>query len=219
MTELALPAKAYLLACDPDRARLRDRQRAGYLVRAAGLTDLLLRKRLVDYDGEARSVPGGTTGDDVLDEMLGRILTDRPHQWKSLVRKDWRGALHAVEEQLAVARIIRADRGRALGLFPRTRVMILDTATHDRLHALVDNALRGGAAPARLDPADAALTALVAAVELKPVVTRRDRHRHRARLTELEERGGAAVPALRKVFRELRSARHAAAANAHTTGS
>ncbi|WP_020665941.1 GOLPH3/VPS74 family protein [Amycolatopsis nigrescens] len=215
MTELALPTQAYLLACDLDRQRVRDRQRTGYLVRAAGLTELLIRGRLADDGGSPRPAGRGSTGDDVLDELLGQIVedrADRPRKWKHWVRKDFRSALRSVEDQLSAAALIEVRRSRVLGLFPRSRVRVTDPAVVRRLRSQVDDALRGGQPPARLERGIAALTALVAAAEVKSVVSGRDRRRYADRLRALEERGGGAVPALRKVLKELRAARNAAIA-------
>ncbi|MGC7100026.1 GOLPH3/VPS74 family protein [Amycolatopsis lurida] len=203
--EFSLPAKAYLLACRGERVP--DRQRVGYLVRAAALTDLLLRDRVADHDGVAGAVPGGSTGDAVLDEVLGQIVESGPRKWRRWVRKDHRRALESVEEQLSEARLIRVERSRFFG---RRRITLRNTALVRDLHATVDKTLRGDGPVSRIPREDAALVALVAAVELKGVVSGRDRRRSKARLRELEERGGAAIPALRKVFRELRQVRAAA---------
>jgi hypothetical protein len=213
MRELSLPAQAYLLACDVEKNRLRDRQRAGYLIRGAALTDLLLRGHLVDNDGVAVAVSGGTAGDEVLAELLGEIARSRPRRWKIWVRMDFRGTLRAVETQLEAALVIRVRATKILGLFRVYRPTVLDVGAAARLRALVDDALRGGLEASQIAPADAALTALAAAVELRGVVSGRDRRRYRKRIEELQERGGAAVPALRKVFSELRAARDAAASN------
>ncbi|AXB49192.1 GOLPH3/VPS74 family protein [Amycolatopsis albispora] len=212
-TELLLPAKVYLLACRGERVP--DRQRVGYLVRAAALTELLLRGRVLDHDGIVGAVPGGSTGDAVLDEVLGQIVEGGPRKWRHWVRKEHRRTLDSVEDQLSDGRVIRVERSRFLG---RRRVAVRDTAAVSRLRAMVDKALRGDGPVSRISREDAALVALVAAVELKGVATGRDRRRFRDRLQELEERGGAAVPALRKVFRELRQVRMAAAANSGGSG-
>ncbi|OZM74376.1 GPP34 family phosphoprotein [Amycolatopsis antarctica] len=207
----SLPAQAYLLACDIGARRVPDRQQAGHLVRAAALTDLLLRGRLVDDDGRAVPRPGGSTGDDLLDEVLGEIVEAKPGKWKSLVRQDPRGTLRSLEALLDSARVIRLEQTTTLGIFRRRKVTVRDEGGRARLAAIVDGALRGGGSVERLPREDAALTALVAAVELRGVVSRADRRRNRDRLDALEEHAGVAVPALRKVFREVRNARIAAA--------
>ncbi len=215
MTELSLPAKAYLLACDVGRGRLKDRRRAGLLVRGAALTDLVLRERIADADGRIH-VPGtGPTGDLVLDEVLAEIAADRPRKWKWWVRRDARGTLEALESQLEAAGMIELRTSRMLGLFTVRRPVVQDPAIVERLRALIDNALRGPASVSDVDSSDAALTALAAAVELREVIPRRDRRRYRERIDLLTERCGAAVPALRKLIKEMDAA---AAAMASTNG-
>ncbi|RZQ59761.1 GOLPH3/VPS74 family protein [Amycolatopsis suaedae] len=211
MRELSLPAKAYLLSCDVARQRVRDRDRAGYLMRAAALAELVLRGRLIDHDGMVQAVPGGSAGDLLRDEVQRQVATDRPRTWRAWVRRDGRDALRSQEEQLAAAGLVDIERGRVFLLLPRHRVTVRDEAVVSRLAGVVDQTLRGGGDVERISREDAALTALVTAVELKPVVSARDRRQYKDRLRQLEERGGAAVPALRKVFKELQAVRHAAA--------
>ncbi|RSN39790.1 GPP34 family phosphoprotein [Amycolatopsis sp. WAC 04197] len=213
MTELSLPAKAYLLACDVGEAKLRDRARAGLLIRGAALTDLVLRGRVTDADGRVAVTGAGPTGDLVLDELLAEIGRESPRKWKGWVRKDARGTLESLESQLDAAGVIDLKTARILGLFPSRRPVVRDPAVVERLRASVDQALRGPAPASDVDTVDAALTALVAAVELRGVVSGRDRRRHRDRIEELGERGGDAVPALRKLFRELRAVRASAASS------
>ncbi|MFD9896084.1 GPP34 family phosphoprotein [Amycolatopsis sp. NPDC059027] len=218
MSELSLPAKAYLLACDPGGGRLRDRQRVSLLVRAAALTDLVQRGRIADDDGKAVAVDERGTGDLVLDDVLAEVAGDRRRSWRSWVRRGARDTVRSLETQLDAAGTIELKVSRALGLFTVRRPLVLDRGAADRLRGAVDDAVRGATAVSEVDSAAAALAALVAAAELRTVVSRRDRRRHRARIAELEERAGAAVPALRKVFRELRAARAAAVSNASNHG-
>ena len=213
MTELSLPAKAYLLACDVAKGKLRDRRRAGLLISGAALTDLVLRGRVADADGRVAPTGTGPTGDLVLDELLAEIAGETLRKWKWWVRKDARGTLEAVETQLDTAGVIELKTGRTLGLFPSRRPVVRDPAVVERLRALVDQALRGASPVSDVDAGDAALTSLVAAVELRDVVPGRDRRRYKERIEELSERGGDAVPALRKLFKELRAVRASAAAS------
>ncbi|ANN16307.1 hypothetical protein SD37_12045 [Amycolatopsis orientalis] len=213
MTGLSIPAKAYLLACDVAKGKLRDRHRVGLLIRGAALTDLVVRGRVADADGRAVASGTGPTGDLVLDELLTEIAGESPRKWKWWVRKDTRGTLESVESQLDAAGVIELKTGRVLGLFPSRRPIVRDPALVDRLRAAVDQALRGPSPVSDVDAGDAALTALVAAVELRDVVSGRDRRHHKERIEGLTERGGGAVPALRKLFRELRAVRASAAAS------
>lgn len=55
------------------------------------------------------------------------------------------------------------------------------------------------------------MVAPVSVAELNRVLPRRDRREHKDRITAFTERGGAAVPALKQVLRQLRMSRVAAA--------
>lgn len=217
MRELSLPARAFLLALNVERHRLPDRQRAGYLIRAAALTDLLTRGRLIDDNGLVMPGSAGATGDVVLDDVLAQIVSQRPAKWKAWIRRDFRGTLAAVEAQLEAAGIIRVDRTRVLGLFPSTRPAVLDTPLVEILHARITEAVCGPKPVREVTAADAALASLLAAIELTSAITRRERKENQNRLTELASHGGATVPALRKVFRDLRTMR-ASAVNAGAGG-
>ena len=218
MSELSLPAEAYLLACDVERERLPDRRRAALLVRAAALTDLVLRGLVADADGRPVVSGGGRTGHLVLDDLLAELAADPHRKWRQWVRRDARGTLQSLEAQLDAAGVITLRTSHVLGLVPRRRPVVRDRAVVQRLRALVRDAVDGTTPASRIDPRTAALTALVAAAELNTVVSRRDRRRARARLDELGERAGAAVPALHKVLREVRAARSAAVATASGGG-
>jgi hypothetical protein len=207
MTELSLPARAYLLACDTARNRLPDRERVALLVRAAGLTDLVLRGQVADDGGRPAVTGTGGTGHLVLDDLLAELTAEPHRKWRAWVRRGARGTLHSLEAQLDAAGVLTLRTSRVLGLFPRRRPEVREPASAAALRAEVRAALRGDA-PVSADTA--ALTSLAAAVELGEVLPRAERRRHRDRLARLEEQAGAAVPALRKVIRELRAARTAA---------
>ncbi|RSD10443.1 GOLPH3/VPS74 family protein [Amycolatopsis eburnea] len=204
---LSLPARAYLLACDTRRDRLPDRERVALLVRAAALTDLVLRGLVADDDGRPVVTGAGGTGHLVLDDLLAELAADPHRKWRARVRRGARGTLESLEAQLGAAGVITLRTSRVLGLFPRRRPVVHDRAGAAALHDEVTSALRSAD---RVPPGVAALTALAAAVELGAVLPRADRRRYRARLAELEEQAGAAVPALRKVIREVNAARTAA---------
>jgi len=214
MTELSLPAQAYLLACDVDRERLPDRERAALLVRGAALTDLVLRGLVADADGRPVVTGTGGTGHLVLDDLLDALAADPHRRWRSWIRRDARGTLQSVEAQLDAAGVISLRTSHVLGLFPRRRPVVRDRASVDQLKALVRNAFEA----TEVDSRTAALAALVATAELNTVISRQERRRHRARIKELGERAGKAVPALQKVLSEVRAARTAAVAAASGGG-
>ncbi|MFG1641688.1 GPP34 family phosphoprotein [Amycolatopsis sp. NPDC049252] len=219
MSTLSLPAQAYLLACDTGRDRLPDRHRVAPLVRAAALTDLVLRGLVADDDGRPVVTGPGGTGHLVLDDLLSDLAADPHRKWRGWVRRDARATLQSLETQLDAAGTITLRTSRVLGLFPRRRPVVRDRAEAARLHEAVAAALRGAEPASQVDPGVAALTSLAAAAELGTVLPRRDRRQFKARLAELEDRAGAAVPALRKVVRELKAARTAAISAASSGGS
>ncbi|RSM34389.1 GPP34 family phosphoprotein [Amycolatopsis balhimycina DSM 5908] len=209
MTEPSLPARAYLLACDTRRDRLPGRERVALLVRAAALTDLVLRGRVADDGGRPAVTGAGGTGHLVLDDLLAELTADPHRKWRAWVRRGARATLYSLEAQLDAAGTIELRTSRVLGVFPRRRPVVRDVATAAALHDRVTAALRTDS-PVPRDIA--ALTSLAAAAELGTVFSRAERRRHRARLAQLEDAAGVAVPALRKVLRELQAARAAAIA-------
>ena len=215
MNELTLPARAYLLACDTGRDRLRGGEPVALLVRAAALTDLVLRGLVADAGGRPAVTGDGGTGHLVLDDLLAELVADPHRKWRAWVRRGARATLQSLEVQLDAAGTIELRTSRVLGVFPRRRPVVRDAATAAALHDRVASALRTGSP---VPPDIAALTALAAAAELDTVLPRAERRRHRARLAQLEETAGAAVPALRKVLREVRAARAATTAAASGGG-
>lgn len=202
---LSLPARLYLLACDPRRNRLPGRQQTGYLLRAAALTDLVLRGCLVDARGRP-AVSGPATGDAVLDGVGAEIAQQRPRRWKVWVRRGERQILDAVEHQLSAAGLVAVESRPVLGIFPRRHIELADLDGVERSRAAVRDILLGDLPLERVDPADAALVALAAAGQLRSVVSGREQRQRRHRIRALTERSGAAVPALRQVLSDLQSA-------------
>ncbi|GAA1943206.1 GOLPH3/VPS74 family protein [Amycolatopsis minnesotensis] len=213
--ELSLPGKAYLLALNPKSGRLRDRERSAYAVRAAALTDLVLRGRLGDDGGTPVVRPAGSTGDDVLDEVLGQLVEDRPGSWKGAVRKGSRGTVRTVEAQLEAAGVVEPRRAHVLGVFPVRGERLRDTGAQHRLRSVVDGVLRGGGEVAAIPPSDAALTALAVTARVKGIATAGERRRYSDRLDALGASAGAPAPALRSVLRALDGVRAGIASSAN----
>lgn len=208
-----LPAKLYLLACDVDRRRLTQSSDLGYLLRGAVLADLSLRGCLSDDDGTAKVSPTKRSGDPVLDDALRELGESRPRSWRSLVRRGARSTLAAVQDQLVTAGVIAVEPRRVLGVFPgRRRVTVADRAQVTTLRAAVRDAV-AGPTPVSAVPTDyATLVALATVGELRSAVSRRDARRHADRIEAFTEQGGRAVPALKRVLRQVKAARAAAAA-------
>ncbi|WP_328611495.1 GPP34 family phosphoprotein [Amycolatopsis sp. NBC_00345] len=200
---LSLPARVYLLACEGDKGRISDRRRVAMLVRAAAVTDLLLRGRLADHGGKASVTGRGPTGDLLLDDVLANLSEDGERSWRSLVRRDGADTLKSLELQLVAAGMLRQHTTRFLG---RQVLEVADPASARRERGRAEAALRDPLS--EVDTDDAALAALAAAAAVG--VTRREAWANSERLAELGERVGPAVPALRHLVRRLRAVRASA---------
>jgi hypothetical protein len=98
---------------------------------------------------------------------------------------------------------IRLQPHRILGLFPTTRVTVRDPRVRKELVGRVTGALKQPID--RIDPADAALVAIVAAADLTHVLDRRTRRAYKRRIQELTALSGPIGPALRKAIRDAAS--------------
>ncbi|WP_326837258.1 GPP34 family phosphoprotein [Amycolatopsis rhabdoformis] len=199
---LSLAARAYLLGCDSDGGRVRRRGDAALFVRAAALTDLLLRGRLRVAGGRVSASGAGPTGDLLLDDVLAGLADEGPTRWKRLLRQGSADTLHSLEQQLVAAGVLHS---RVTPLWRRTVVRLAERAPADAVRATVDNALT--APLSEVDARAAALTALAAATRIG--FTRRSARRHADRLRALDEVAGSVVPEVRAVVRGLRRRRTA----------
>jgi hypothetical protein len=207
---LSLPARLYLLAWDATRNELAG---TAHLVRAGALTELAQRGLLVDDDGIATPADMDSgTGDAVLDGLLELVRESRPHHWRSWVPLHARVTADAVREQLAADGYLRADKRRALGLFPTVEYALERVAVVDALREEARQVLEGPVRPADVSERDAAVVVLAAAAGVSALGAREERGPYTERLAELTERGGAAAPGLRKVMDELGTALAAPAA-------
>ncbi|MFF4271982.1 GPP34 family phosphoprotein [Streptomyces sp. NPDC001536] len=201
---LSLPARLYLLAWDTTRNELAG---TAHLVRAGALTELAQRGLLVDDDGIATPVDmDSRTGDAVLDGLLELVRESRPHRWRSWVPLHARVTVDAVREQLAAEGYLRADKRRALGLFPTVEYALERVAVVDALREETRQVLEGPVRPADVSERDAAVAVLAAAAGVIAPAARKERGPYPERLAELWARGGAAAPGLRKVMDELGTA-------------
>jgi hypothetical protein len=203
----SLAARIYLLAYDTSKQRLTSRGQLGVLVRAASLTELFLDGSLRDVEGRPR-VEGAASS-----LALTEIAQSRPHRWAYWVGRGDRNAVRAVQNELVGARTIRLETSRILGIFPTTRVVVLDPMVVQRLRDAVNRTLRTSGPAAQVNRVDAAMVALAAIGGLRTAIDRRTARAHKSRIAELALAAGPAVPALRTVIQ----ARQAAAAASLTS--
>ncbi|MFJ6773738.1 GPP34 family phosphoprotein [Kitasatospora sp. NPDC091257] len=210
-----LPEKLYLLAHDPRRGRTTQHSSLNLLLQAAALTELLRRGLLYEEGRKAVARVRGGAAEDGLDpysaDLLGRIRATRPHSWSSWVgraRSTGRDQpIRRVRDGLAESGRITLRPHRVAGLFPVTLVTVHDPGVRKALEARVTGALTGPFS--RVDPADAALTALVAAGKLRTVLGFRERREHRGRIAKLAPAAGPVPRALGTAL-AWRTAGHAA---------
>jgi hypothetical protein len=211
-----LPEKLYLLAYDPRRERTTQHSTLNLLLQAASLTELL-RRGLVREDGRTavarvRDSAAAAGLDPCTARLLGQIREKRPQGWSWWVdhaRSAGRDQpIRCVREGLAEAGWIDLRRHKAAGLIPVTRVTVTDPGVREALAASVTAALKSPLS--RVDPADAALTALVAAGRLRSALSPRQTREYRGRIAKLAPAAGPVPKALRTAL-AWRMASHAAA--------
>ncbi|MFI5956709.1 GPP34 family phosphoprotein [Cryptosporangium sp. NPDC051539] len=210
-TELSVPARLFLLAYDPKKHRLTNRNHLGVLLRAAVLTELVFDGCLADSDGRVAAEAGRAAGRISGDPVLGPVLADvaggsRPRKWQSWVDRKTGATVSAVREQLAAENLIRAERRKLLGLIPVWNIELRDVRLRSKLAENARRTLRGGEPVDRIDRRDAAVVALAAAGELGIVVSRGDRRQFKRRLETLSAHVGPTVQALRKAVQSQQAA-------------
>ncbi|WP_433178046.1 GOLPH3/VPS74 family protein [Actinoallomurus sp. CA-150999] len=197
----SLPARLYLLAYDVEKERITARTQLGLVLRAAALADLYLDERLADDDGKAKVAAAGSTGDPVLDAVLGQVADGRPRSWRRWVNADERRIVREVRDQLEKDRLIKVERRRILP----DRVRLRERREVKRYASEVKAALRPSS---DTDRRTAAALVLAARGELPTVLSRRGRREHARRLEALSDPVWPIARALEKAVRQ----KHAAAA-------
>ncbi|MEV4561863.1 GPP34 family phosphoprotein [Kitasatospora sp. NPDC049285] len=188
-----LPYRMYLLAYDDAVLGPFNRGRAGFLVRAAVVTELALRGILTESDGSIHDTGAARCDDPVLDDAR-----ERPPApgcgWRPLLLRDRDRTLRAVEEQLAARGTLAVEDRPAL-VAPERRVTIVDAGA---VLAVREAAAAAVHAPADTPPADAALLTLAALAALPPTPSAPP-----TRLAALAARLGGLAPSLPEALRSL----------------
>jgi hypothetical protein len=200
-----LTSRVYLLAYNTDKHKLTCNGYLGYVLRAAALTELRQAGALSDVDGKVK--PGRThVKDPLLVNVLQEISNDpKPRTWAHWVRHAQTPMFRAVQQRLVEQRLISTERYRILGIFPATRVKVLEHRAVTQLRSIVSRALSGGG----VEPPDGALAALAAIGQVRIAVGRAQARERRQRIDTLATQAGPALPALRKVIRDHHAAQSA----------
>jgi hypothetical protein len=192
----------------------------------ANLVELTLMGRVDLSEEDGAGKPGrlvvrdpSPAGDEVLDAALRIVLAHAGRKPSAVIRplgKDLRRTLY---ERLAANGAVRAERGRALGVFPVRRWPAQDAGHEAELRQLVTQALVQHAAP---DPGTAALIALVHALRCEhkivdPRLSGLSRRQLRTRAEEITE-GSWAPESVRTMIDAIAAAVKAAAAASAAAG-
>ncbi len=213
----SLAARVFLLAYDPERGRLTARSKLGKVLRAAVLVDLQLNGHIDDDDGRARvTTPGSrSTGsrsagsasapapmDPVVAGVLEELRAVGPRRWRHWIDRRGGATVRQVRDELARAHLIRVEPHRVLGIFPTARITLRHPLVRRHILQSARDTLRPSRLVSRVDLRDAAVVVLASTADLRTVVTKEQRVRHKDRLAQLAVRVGPVVPALKKSLQQ-----------------
>jgi hypothetical protein len=156
------------------------------------------------------------TGDPVLDERLALIEDKEGSKPQNVIGKLSKKLRETLLERLAGQGIVKAEKGKVLGLFPVTRWPAQDARHEIEVRAALDAALRIGTEP---DQRTAALVALLHSVDAVPkiITDAPDKKALKRRAKEISESAWAAE-AVRKAVQAVQAAMTAAIVASTTAG-
>ncbi|MET9271313.1 GPP34 family phosphoprotein [Kribbella sp. NPDC003557] len=198
----SLAARVFLLAYDPEKGRLTARSKLGKVVRAAVLADLQLQGNLVDEDGRARVTNAPAPADPVAAAVLEELRAAGPRRWRHWIDRRGGATLRQVRDELARARLIKVEPHRVLGIFPAARVTLRHPLVRRHVLQGARDILRPSRLVSRVDLRDASVVVLASTADLRTVLTKNQRTRHKDRLAQLAVRVGPVVPALKKSLQQ-----------------
>jgi len=179
----------------------------------ANLVELALMNK-VDLSAEGEGKPGriivkdpSPAGDDVLDAALGILAANQGKKPSAVIRPLSKNLRQALYERLAAAGVIRAERGKILGIFPTHTWPAQDASHEAQVRELLTQALVQQTAP---DTRSAALIALLHALRCEHKVVDPEpyglsKRQLAARAGEIAQ-GNWASGAVRKAIDEMNAA-------------
>jgi len=189
-----LPARIFLLAYDPAKGRLSGRSKLGKVLTAAALIDLQLHGNLADDNGRAQPTKAAPPKDEILAKIFTEIRTASPRRWRTWIDRRQRAIVRDVRDELARAQLIKVEPRR---IFP-DRITLRQPLVRRQLLQRTTDVLRPSRPVSRVDLRDASLAVLAATADLRPVIPKELRLRHKDRLAQLTIRIGPVPPALKK---------------------
>jgi hypothetical protein len=192
----------FLLAYDPQRGRLTARSKLGKVLRAATLIDLQLSGNVVDDGGRVRVTTAAPPADTLLAEVVKELRAAGPRRWRHWIDRRGGQTVRHVRDELARAHLIKVEPHRLLGIFPADRISLRHPLIRRQVLQSAQNALRPSSLVSRVDLRDASVVVLAATADLRTVLSKDQRARHKDRLAQLAVRIGPAVPALKKSLQQ-----------------
>ena len=171
-------------------------------MRAAALVDLMLGGHLVDDGGRARVTNAPVPADPVLAGVLEEMRAAGPRRWRYWVERRPGATVRRVRDELDRARLIKVEPHRILGIFPADRITIRHPLMRRQLLQAAHDTLRASRLVSRVDLRDASIVVLASTADLRTIVTKEQRIRHKDRLAQLAVRVGPVVPALKKALQQ-----------------
>jgi hypothetical protein len=203
-----------LLLLEDETGRLiTDGTSTDHALAGAVLVDLVNAGRVADEGKKLHVMDTSTLDEPVLEAGLTRLAEKAPVKPQRAVEVLTKDIRETVLEQLAGRGLIRREKSRVLGLFPRTSWPAVDSAHEDSVRAELTAALVGGAQPSERA---GTLIALLHAINVVPKVVDGDKKTIKARAKEISE-GDWASAAMRKSVQAIQTAVTAAVIVASTS--
>lgn len=198
----SLAARLFLLAYDPERSRLTARSKLGKLLRAAVLVDLQLSGNIVDDGGRVRVAAGVMPRDPVVAGVLEELRAVGPRRSRHWIDRRGGATVRRVRDELAREHLIKVEPHRVLGIFPADRITLRHPLVRRHVLQSARDTLRPSRLVSRVDLRDASVVVLAATADLRTVVSKEQRTRHKDRLAQLAVRVGPVVPSLKRSLQQ-----------------
>ena len=204
-----------LLLLEDETGRLiTDGTSTDHALAGAVLVDLVNAGRVAEEAKKLHVMDTSTLDEPVLEAGLTRLAEKAPVKPQRAVEVLTKDVRDAVLEQLEGRGLIRREKSRVLGLFPRTSWPAVDSAHENSVRAELTAALVGGERPSERA---GTLIALLHAINVVPKVVEGDKKALKARAKEISE-GDWASAAVRKSVQAVQAGVTAAVMVATTAG-
>jgi hypothetical protein len=192
-----------LLLLEDETGRLvTDGSATNHALAGAVLVDLVNAQRVRTEDKKLHVMDTSTLDEPVLEESLARLTEKSPLRAQRAVELLDGHVRKAVLDRLVERGLVRQEKSRVLGLFPRSKWPAVDSAHEDAIRAKLDDVLLRGAVP---DERSGALISLLHAIDAVPKVVQGDKKALKARAKQISE-GDWASEAVRKAVQAVQAA-------------